>query len=416
MGRRVGISAAIDVVERGYDLDGTEAEWIAHIVRTIRPDIDDGMGAYGFTCSITGDALTPGPAFAMEGMSAHLADVLATMNAGAPASLTRSLAKSAVLCGTLETTLGPGHTGAQYFKRFMAPHGVADGFSIFAQDGEGSAIDLSSLRPRPMVPSERAARVWLRVGYHLASALRLRRRLAAKARREALLAPNGAIVDALPHVQSDAGARETLRAAARSIDRARSRAGRAEPDRALASWTSLVDGTWSLVDHWESDGRRWIAVYENRPRVPDPRALNPVDRAIAQLVALAASNKEIAFALGLTEGSVAGSVHRILRRFKCRRRVDFIAMAAAKNVGSISIDGDEVELLASSARVRDAVTRNLTKAEHEVAELLVRGASNAAIARKRNVSIHTIAKQVRAVLSKLGAANRSDLAKRLLDG
>lgn len=54
----------------------------------------------------------------------------------------------------------------------------------------------------------------------------------------------------------------------------------------------------------------------------------------------------------------------------------------------------------------------LTSSEREVARLLVGGASNAAIAKARGVSVRTVANQVAAILKKLGAESRFDLMAR----
>lgn len=54
----------------------------------------------------------------------------------------------------------------------------------------------------------------------------------------------------------------------------------------------------------------------------------------------------------------------------------------------------------------------LTSAERDVLVRVVRGASNAAIARARKTSVRTIANQVASLLRKTGAASRFDLIRR----
>ena len=49
---------------------------------------------------------------------------------------------------------------------------------------------------------------------------------------------------------TDRGSRENLREAVLRIERARTHAGRSEPDAALDNWEALVDGRWSLVDRF----------------------------------------------------------------------------------------------------------------------------------------------------------------------
>ncbi len=52
----------------------------------------------------------------------------------------------------------------------------------------------------------------------------------------------------------------------------------------------------------------------------------------------------------------------------------------------------------------------LTEAEREVAKLVVAGLSNEAIARRRNVSVRTIAKQVSSIYRKLAVRSRRELS------
>lgn len=55
---------------------------------------------------------------------------------------------------------------------------------------------------------------------------------------------------------------------------------------------------------------------------------------------------------------------------------------------------------------------SLTPAEREVVSLLLTGASNAAIAKARRVSVRTIANQVASVLKKLKVDSRTELIAR----
>jgi DNA-binding NarL/FixJ family response regulator len=59
-------------------------------------------------------------------------------------------------------------------------------------------------------------------------------------------------------------------------------------------------------------------------------------------------------------------------------------------------------------------TAGLTSAEAEVAEMMLAGWSNAAIAATRDVAIPTVAAQVRNVFCKLGVSSRAELVARLL--
>lgn len=71
------------------------------------------------------------------------------------------------------------------------------------------------------------------------------------------------------------------------------------------------------------------------------------------------------------------------------------------------------ELLVVSVPLREEPLDVLTSAQLEVARAIVRGASNAAIARERGTSVRTVANQVASILRKLGVGSRAQLATKL---
>ncbi|MBZ0119477.1 MAG: helix-turn-helix transcriptional regulator, partial [Sandaracinaceae bacterium] len=79
---------------------------------------------------------------------------------------------------------------------------------------------------------------------------------------------------------------------------------RSAADDALAMWRGLVDGTWSLVERFESDGRRYVVARKNEPGVLDPRGLTLREKQVVSFAALGHSNKLIAYELGVTHGTV----------------------------------------------------------------------------------------------------------------
>jgi DNA-binding NarL/FixJ family response regulator len=80
----------------------------------------------------------------------------------------------------------------------------------------------------------------------------------------------------------------------------------------------------------------------------------------------------------------------------------------------LHIAGREVMVLSySTVAVIDALER-LSRAEREVVELLLSGASNAEIARQRGTSARTVANQAASIFRKLGVGSRMELAHRLL--
>jgi DNA-binding CsgD family transcriptional regulator len=83
---------------------------------------------------------------------------------------------------------------------------------------------------------------------------------------------------------------------------------------------------------------------------------------------------------------------------------------AGLGVERLRVDGEE--LLVFSWSERAPTVTGLTAAECEVLARVVRGESNAAIARGRKTSERTVANQVASLLRKTGAKSRFDLIRR----
>jgi DNA-binding NarL/FixJ family response regulator len=154
---------------------------------------------------------------------------------------------------------------------------------------------------------------WQCVAAHVSSAFRVRRQFSAASRAtpegaqpapDAVLRPDGRLEHAVGAARSG-DAREALRRAVLSIDRSRGALRRRDPERAVAIWQALVAGQWSLVDHFDSDGRRFVVAHRNDARVPDARGLTLRERQVIAYAALGHSNKVIAYELGLAASTVA---------------------------------------------------------------------------------------------------------------
>jgi DNA-binding NarL/FixJ family response regulator len=160
---------------------------------------------------------------------------------------------------------------------------------------------------------------WRRVGAHLQAGLRLQRALtglrAAKsprARAEVVLLSNGRVEHAVEDAQS-VDARQALQDALVRIADARDM-----PDdqalRAADLWTGLCAGRWSLIEHFENDGRRYFLAHRNDPRLAPTRALTERERQVFMDAAMGRSNKLIAYSLGLSISTVAAHLDRARRK------------------------------------------------------------------------------------------------------
>lgn len=412
--RQIRALCAIETVESAYRLEGTEAEWLDGVLAAARSDLDSGCGVYGFTGDESVPNFQASPAFVHRDLDAEFAARLAEVNRVAPRDVNDLLSRRLVTCGALEQTLGSSSPIMKSFRSVMEPAGVKDGFSLFAKDAQGGNVTLAAPSRSVLGLAPRVCGIWRRVGLHVASSLRLRRRLAGQATvRDALLDPSGKVQDASSSVARDRSAQAVLVRAVAAMEKARTEAMRSEPERALALWQGLVAGEWSLVDHWESGGRRYLAAYRNRPELRDPRALTTTERATLKYLALGATNKDIAFALGLPAGTVSSSVTKVMKKLGVKRRVDLALLADPSRMDRLDVDvaDRDVGVLAVCARPRGAAAEVLSIVELEVTSYVARGWSNERIAAERQVSPRTIANQLRSIYDKLGVTSRSQLVR-----
>jgi DNA-binding CsgD family transcriptional regulator len=105
----------------------------------------------------------------------------------------------------------------------------------------------------------------------------------------------------------------------RGLSRVRERSPR---HNGLELWHALVAGRWSLLDRFESDGRRYLVARRNDDDVRDPRGLTSRERQIAARAALGHSNKLIAYELGVSPSTVATFLTRALKKLGCATRAE----------------------------------------------------------------------------------------------
>jgi DNA-binding NarL/FixJ family response regulator len=99
---------------------------------------------------------------------------------------------------------------------------------------------------------------------------------------------------------------------------------RAHPEEALNLWQALVDGTWSLVDHSDSDGRRFLLARRNEPGVRDPKALTSRERSVLAFAAMGHQNKYIGYLLGISAAAVSAHLDLVQRKLGLSCRPELI--------------------------------------------------------------------------------------------
>lgn len=198
-------------------------------------------------------------------------------------------------------------------RRFEAVN-VHDMLHLTAYDGERYWVTLGFVTARDAATLW-SPRSWAMASVHFATGLRLQRRAFDLGENlpdhAAILTDGGAFVHA-SGLAKEPSARERLRRAARELDAGRERG--VDPERALTLWKGLVDGTWSVVDRHDHDGRRYIVAVPNPVSARDVRALSAREAQVAAFATEGYSEKWIAYTLGLGRTTVANHLRSALAK------------------------------------------------------------------------------------------------------
>ncbi len=320
-------ASEVDVVEAAYRVEGRDfGAWAQGVLEAAAGVLDDGMGVALWHVSLSevrdlGSATRATPPLYLEGAGDLFEQV--------PLERWRASFGRPVWVGDGIDLLGPpydAYVRAETERRYGA-RGI---FGCVARASAERSLYLNAPTPREG-PPRHDRELWSRVVMHLAAASRLVHRgedHPADGGEDAVVAPSGTVEHARDDARSP-GARQELCEAVRLIDRARTRAGRAEPHRALQLWRGLVDGRWSLVERTESDGRRYYIARRNAPSDSEDARLTHRERQVVALASCAFANAQIAYALGIAEGTVAGHLHRGLEKMGVGSRAELVTLANA---------------------------------------------------------------------------------------
>ena len=307
----------IGLVEAAYTHTSGETEWLEGLTHASRPMLDDGGGLFAFVHD------TSDPEWvAIKGVCVlGLAPILVSPFLNAPTvrgDETRSMVRifRTVLVTTAEKQLPRAPpTLRGHFASALRQAGLCNARVVNATDPSRAGVAFVAPTTSHGRWSPRDVQRWSRLAAHIAAGLRIRRHgrqltmAEPKAASEAILRPDGHLEHAEPAARGEP-ARAALRRGALALDRARGRLRRRDADQALALWEGLVAGRWSLVDHFDSDGRRFLIAHRNDPDAPDLRGLTLRERQVVGYAAAGHPNKIIAYELGLTLSTVAGHLTR----------------------------------------------------------------------------------------------------------
>jgi DNA-binding CsgD family transcriptional regulator len=112
-----------------------------------------------------------------------------------------------------------------------------------------------------------------------------------------------------------------------------------DPGKALETWKALVSGRWSVVDWFDTDGRRFVLGKPNPPKVYDPRGLNEQECQVVTYVLLGDTNKLIAYRLGLSQGRVSVLLKSAMHKLGAKSKAQLVRKLGPLGVPSIANGG-----------------------------------------------------------------------------
>jgi len=301
-----------ELSEACYSLEGPEDSWLLGIVRILRPLLDASLGiaAWTFRVGHWGKSTDPPPV----GVDPELGRALRLVGDQVPDELSRRFflgPRALPACERIGRSVGLNRD--PLFSE-LRPFRICDfrALTLVEPFGEGLAFvgpDQHMCESDPLV-----TRRLSRIGTHVLAGFRLRRSLGAM---EAVLEPDGKLLHATGRAKVPAQ-RDALQRAVKAFDRACASRGASDPDEALSVWKGLVSGEWSLVQSFESDGRRYLIARRNPPGEPQDAAISPLAVQALTLRAQGSSYKHIAYELGMSHTRAYTTVRNAARALGVR--------------------------------------------------------------------------------------------------
>lgn len=407
----------ISLIEANYDLEGSDSLWLRRILDHVSRLLNRGSEPIGWTFHCTPTTFKLG-SFA-ERTPKALTYVARMSHALATEKSLDLTYRTGVVIATASELVFPRLPDMHRMFMKLIKGRVQDLLVINCQSGMGSGVSIGILLKELSQVTHQERRRWPQIAAHIGAAIRLRSKAAQLSidspEVEAILDSGGVIHDARGPAKHQE-VRENFREIIRRIERARTQAGRENVDEALNNWEGLVSGRWSMVDRFDSDGRRFIVAIKNDPAHPDPRGLTLRERQIAEYVGLGCASKEIAYTLGLSETAITNCTARMQKKLGIGTRIELVAFFAPngfrRKLAEIVLSGEQL-LVSVNSLADTRQLASLSDTERDIVALLIAGSTNADIAQKRGSSDRTVANQIQSIFRKLTVRSRGELVAKL---
>lgn len=329
----------VGVLEAAYRLSAkTSLDWLTELAAAARPVLDQGLGVATRLFRVTPDGLEIGDS-ANDGADPRL-EAASRASMAHAASLHADIFRATRVCteSELVSAVGTARPIAEMILAPMRAIGIRDTLTVQICDTDGHGIFVAAPLEREATLDDEMRQRWQRIATHLLTAARLRRAIASGHGQVALeLAPNGTL-SIEDESLSAPRLRERVVDEANAIRHVRAAGARATAersgDRVLDVWRGLVAGNWSVIDRADGQDARYLVLRRNPPPTASASASAQTSRfstretQVAAYLANGWTNKEIAYALGITISSIATLVARLKKKLNVASRVQLVIACA----------------------------------------------------------------------------------------
>ena len=316
-------NSPIALVEAAYNLEAGSAEWLPDLLRAGSTVLDLGLGC---AATVWAGTSSEGEPLVSQLHAEHGAPDLAMRFARAAREVVPNLAgvTPAPPRPRVHTLAEAKHSYPEVHEALTKHVGCKDMLALWAMDPDCHGVGIHIPSTAVIELSRTARERWHMLAVHIAAGHRLRRRLGQTQSgmpvtqipldAEAVLDPKRfSVVEAAGHAKNK-DALDEIRRTAIQVDVARGRLGKRETCEALRVWKGVVRGRWSIVDWFDSDGRRFILALPNTPRSRDPRGLSERELQVATHAGAGESSKLIAYRLGVSRSRVSRLLHQAMHK------------------------------------------------------------------------------------------------------
>jgi DNA-binding CsgD family transcriptional regulator len=326
MSASVMSDAKIEIVEAAYESFVDSSEWLRGLGQLLRKASPDVATCFAFELERVegrirlGNRWTEDPTIAdqIDRTFCEAPPELLDLFYGTPlvARTSREVLADAAI--TLESTL---------LAEIYGNSGFIDTFGISAFGPYGRGVVMGMGLRDGVGPPKHEIVNWTHVAAHIAAGARLHENLGERLaidQADAIFSPEGR----LEHLADPETNVDALRQGVDGIERARSR--RHSTEEALELWKGLIAGEWSLVEHFESGGRRYYAAVRNPAdrAKGKPQGLTRREAEVIAYIATGTSTKATAYALGIDEVTVRGYLGGAMTKLGVRSRTELISLRA----------------------------------------------------------------------------------------